>query len=91
MTGFFECSHVASAELFSAEFGPAFYRAAMGEGRFSFLVRALRFDDATTRTERVLTDRFAAIRSIWKKFISSCKAHYIPSENLTHLCLASYI
>ena len=31
MTGVFDCSHVAAAELFSAEFGPAFYRAAMGE------------------------------------------------------------
>ena len=75
MTGVFDCSHVAFAELFGAEFGPAFYKAAMRERRFSFLGRALRFD--------VLTDRFAAITNIWKKFIFSCKAHYFPGENLT--------
>lgn len=39
---------VTTKEMFSIKYGPALYRAAMSERRFSFLLRCLRFDDHTT-------------------------------------------
>ncbi|XP_050687847.1 piggyBac transposable element-derived protein 4-like [Eriocheir sinensis] len=55
----------------------------MSERRFCFLLRCLRFDDKTTRQERVKTDRFAPIRILWDSFIEKCKRNYIPDENIT--------
>ncbi|GLD70151.1 piggyBac transposable element-derived protein 4-like protein [Lates japonicus] len=55
----------------------------MFEGRFSFLLTCLRFDDPDTRQERQAMDKFAPIRKIWQIFIDNCKKLYVPSENIT--------
>lgn len=76
-------NHVTAAEMFSTQHGPAIYRAAMSERRFTFLLRCLSFDDKNTREERKETDRLAPIRKVWDTFIERCLASYVPSENLT--------
>lgn len=83
MSGLKQDNHVPTQEMFSKTIGPALYRAAMGERRFAFLLRALRFDDMETREERKSTDKFAAIREIFDMFINNCTSRYCPGENLT--------
>ena len=83
MSGLKQDNHVPTQEMFSKSMGPALYRAAMGERRFAFLLRALRFDDSETREERKRTDKFAAIREIFDMFINNCTSRYCPGENLT--------
>ena len=83
MFGLKQDNHVPTQEMFSKTTGPALYRAAMGERRFSFLLRAIRFDDMETREERKRTDKFAAIREIWDMLINNCTSRYCPGENLT--------
>lgn len=76
-------NHLSTREMFSPKTASAFYRAAMSEDRFSFLVSCLRFDDRDTREERRKTDKFAAIRKIWDIFTANCGKMYVPHENLT--------
>lgn len=83
MSGLKQDNHVPTQEMFSKTIGPALYRAAMGERRFAFLLRAIRFDDMETREERKSTDKFAAIREIFDMFINNCTSRYCPGENLT--------
>ncbi|KAG0722934.1 Acid ceramidase [Chionoecetes opilio] len=63
--------------------GSAFYRAAMSECRFTFLLTCLRFDNMRTRAVRRDTDKLAPIRSVWDMFIGSCEKHFIPHEYIT--------
>ncbi|XP_066970870.1 uncharacterized protein [Macrobrachium rosenbergii] len=74
---------ITSQEMWSPQHGCPLYRAAMNEKRFCFLVRALRFDDETTREERNKEDKMAAFWDIWEKFNDHCRANYVPSKNIT--------
>ncbi|XP_069596256.1 piggyBac transposable element-derived protein 4-like [Ranitomeya imitator] len=51
--------------------------------RFKTLLRCLRFDDRTTRTHRKESDRLAAIRDVFEKFVGNCQNSYLPGENVT--------
>ena len=83
MTGARKDNHLKTQEMFSRSLGCPYYRSVMSESRFSFILRALRFDSLATRDERQKTDRFAPVRSIWDKVIASCIANYEPSGHLT--------
>lgn len=72
-----------SKEMFHVLHGPMLYRAALSEARFSFLLRALRFDDSTTWEERRRTDKMAAFREMWEMFTRNCQANYVPGKRLT--------
>ncbi|XP_064096647.1 piggyBac transposable element-derived protein 4-like [Macrobrachium nipponense] len=83
MTGARKDNHLTSEEMFSRSLGCPFYRSVMSERRFAFILRALRFDSLATREERVKTDKFAPIRSLWNQIIANCIANYEPSGQLT--------
>lgn len=55
----------------------------MNVKRFKFMLRCLRFDDKTTRSERKKVDCLAAIRDVFEMFVQNCKKCYTPGENLT--------
>lgn len=55
----------------------------MTRGRFQNIMHHLRFDDRDTRSERVQTDRFAAISNIWGLFVTNCITSYIPGQHIT--------
>lgn len=44
--------------------------------RFRFLLRHLRFDDKSIRTERLKLDRPPAKRDVFYKFNSNCQKYY---------------
>lgn len=50
---------------------------------FYFLLRHLRFDDMTTRTERPSYDNMAAMRNIFEVFVTNCQKHYQIGEYVT--------
>ncbi|CAG5996995.1 unnamed protein product, partial [Menidia menidia] len=55
----------------------------MSRGRFQNIMHHLRFDDRDTRSERVQTDRFAAISNIRGLFVTNCITSYIPGQHIT--------
>lgn len=59
------------------------FRLVMNLKRFKFIVRCLRFDDRVTREERRQTDKIAAVRQIFEKFVGNCQKYYSLGENVT--------
>ncbi|XP_066942634.1 piggyBac transposable element-derived protein 4-like [Macrobrachium rosenbergii] len=83
MAGARKDNHLTTEEMFSPALGCPFYRSAMSERRFAFLMRSLRFDNAGTRTDRLKTDKFAHIREVWNTVIRHCIGNYSPGPHLT--------
>lgn len=59
------------------------FPASMARDRFVSILRFIRFDDLTTRTNRRKLDKLAAFRNVFEKFVGHCKEHYIPNAHLT--------
>lgn len=78
-----KANHLNASEMFNPRTGHPFYRTAMSERRFYFLLSCLRFDDRTTRDIRKRTDKLAPIREVWDAFIQNCTDNYNPGEHLT--------
>ncbi|XP_066982812.1 piggyBac transposable element-derived protein 4-like [Macrobrachium rosenbergii] len=83
MAGARKDNHLTTEEMFSPALGCPFYRSAMSERCFAFLMRSLRFDDAATRTDSLKTDKFASIREVWNTVIQHCIGNYSPGPHLT--------
>lgn len=64
-------------------YGSPIFKATMGVNRFEELLRFIRFDDKSTRSERRKTDKLCPIRNIWEQVTANFKKYYIPSQNLT--------
>lgn len=83
MAGARKDNHLTTEEMFSRSQGCPFYRSVMSEGRFCFILRALRFDSMATRADRVKEDKFAPIRSLWDQVIAKSIENYEPGGHLT--------
>lgn len=59
------------------------FRLVMSIKRFKLLIRCLRFDDRTSRTQRKAYDRLAPIRKMFEMFVQNCQNSYILGENVT--------
>lgn len=64
-------------------YGSPIFPATMGVNRFEQLLRFIRFDNKSTRSERRKTDKLCPIRNIWEQVTANFKKYYIPSKNLT--------
>ncbi|XP_042911628.1 piggyBac transposable element-derived protein 4-like [Parasteatoda tepidariorum] len=69
--------------LWSMDWGPPFFRNTMPRDRFREIMRFLRFDIKSTRSDRLQTDKFALVSDVWNRFIENCKTNYTPGPNLT--------
>ncbi|XP_047120517.1 piggyBac transposable element-derived protein 4-like [Schistocerca piceifrons] len=63
--------------------GMIILRAAFSYKRFLFLLRSLRFDDTSSRKERLATDKLAAIRNLHSAFLNNCRNNYSLGEFTT--------
>ncbi|XP_057705991.1 piggyBac transposable element-derived protein 4-like [Corythoichthys intestinalis] len=57
--------------------------ATMARNRFQNIMQHLRFDDMYTRAERVQTDKFAAISTVWESFVKNCISVFTPGRHIT--------
>lgn len=55
----------------------------MSKNRFKSLLQFCRFDDKTTRENRLKEDKLAAIRDLGMMFLAQLRICYIPGESLT--------
>ncbi|XP_034039481.1 uncharacterized protein LOC117522186 [Thalassophryne amazonica] len=89
------------SDCWSANLGNPHIIGIMAQNRFKDIMRHLRFDDRSTRSERAKTDRFAAISGVWRSFASKCITSYNPGRHITvdkqlypsktHCCFLQYI
>ena len=69
--------------LWDKKWGSQFVRQVISRDRFCEVLSFLRFDKKSTRSERLMTDKFALISEVWYRFIANSQQCYIPEENLT--------
>ena len=65
------------------EWGPKIFASTMSRKRYLKIMKFIRFDEKQSRSERVLTDKFALASDIWKPFIENCHKCYNPHEHVT--------
>uniref|UniRef100_A0A672F7B2 PiggyBac transposable element-derived protein domain-containing protein n=2 Tax=Salarias fasciatus TaxID=181472 RepID=A0A672F7B2_SALFA len=70
-------------DAWSATLGHPLINGIMAQNRFQDIMQHLRFDNMNTRSERVKTDRFAAISDVWKSFVANCISSYTPGRYIT--------
>ncbi|XP_050526600.1 uncharacterized protein LOC126897224, partial [Daktulosphaira vitifoliae] len=85
LSGVFKSNHEDVRSLFATDgTGRDIFRATMSLKRFLFIITALRFDDPSTRNERIENgDKLAPFSEIFYLFITNCQSCYSPSEYLT--------
>uniref|UniRef100_A0A3Q4HYJ5 PiggyBac transposable element-derived protein domain-containing protein n=1 Tax=Neolamprologus brichardi TaxID=32507 RepID=A0A3Q4HYJ5_NEOBR len=70
-------------DSWSANLGNPQIIGTMSRNRFQNIMQHLRFDDKSTRSDRVQTDKFAAISSVWGSFVTNCITCYNPGLHIT--------
>jgi hypothetical protein len=80
--GAYGCNDMDYDFLWNNTWGPPIFRETMSRNRFRDIMKNLRFDLKSTRTQRLETDKFAMFSDIWNKFIENCALSYKPGENL---------
>lgn len=84
-TSVFKSNHENTKSIFATDgSGREIFRCVMSQFRFLTLLNYIRFDDSTTRSERLETDTLAAISEIFQLFIANCKTAYTPG---VYLCV----
>lgn len=63
--------------------GTKFFSAVISRNDFTEILRFLRFDKKSIRSQRLQTDKFALISTVWNKFIENSQNCYKLGENVT--------
>lgn len=83
LAGVFKSCGESTKSLWNKETGRNIFRATMSLENFSKISRVIRFDNKSTRQERRRTDKLAAIRDIWEKWVEVLPKLFNPYENVT--------
>lgn len=83
IAGSFCINHLPTHEIFHSFYGNPYFRATMSQNRFKELTFAIRFDEKETREERKMTDKLAALRTVWDHVFGVSKNYYMPGGTLT--------
>ena len=91
LNGVFRASREPLNDLFSDDLnlGRPIFRAAMPRERMKVILKFLRFDEDSTRAERLLIDNLAPIRHVFNSVNTSLDLAYRPGKFVTideHLC-----
>src|SRR6218665_1040144 len=70
-------------DMWSSEHGRQIFTATMSVNRFVDILRFLRFDNNSSREHRRASDKLAAIRDIWKRFVAQLPKLYVPGTDIT--------
>ncbi|XP_073510836.1 uncharacterized protein [Phyllobates terribilis] len=71
------------SSIWCNDWGIPFCKATMSRDRFVEIMRFLSFDEKSTRSERLQTDKFALFSTVWDRFIENCIACYKPGPYIT--------
>ncbi|XP_040580526.1 piggyBac transposable element-derived protein 4-like [Lepeophtheirus salmonis] len=69
--------------IWSRKLGINLFRNTIPRDRYKELLRYIRFDIRSTRSQRLQNDKFALISMVWDRFVENCKSSYRPGENIT--------
>ncbi|XP_029697657.1 piggyBac transposable element-derived protein 4-like [Takifugu rubripes] len=83
LAGVYRSRGEAAASLWDTENGRPIFRATMPLKQFHTYSRLLRFDDRESRPARRVTDKLAAIRDVWDKWVERLPYLYNPGPDVT--------
>ncbi|TWW71426.1 hypothetical protein D4764_17G0009090 [Takifugu flavidus] len=83
LAGVYRSRGEAAASLWDAESGRPIFRATMPLKLFHTYSRLLRFDDRESRPARRVTDKRAAIREVWDKWVERLPYLFNPGPDVT--------
>jgi hypothetical protein len=69
--------------LWNKTWGPDFFSETISRNNFTEILRFIRFDRKSERIERLKTDKFTMISSVWNVFVENSRMCYKPGENIT--------
>uniref|UniRef100_A0A182S0A2 DDE_Tnp_1_7 domain-containing protein n=1 Tax=Anopheles funestus TaxID=62324 RepID=A0A182S0A2_ANOFN len=69
--------------MWSKKYGLPFCKNVMSRNRFREIMKFLRFDEKSTRSERLQTDKFALISDVFSRFVSNCQSNYVPGPHIS--------
>ena len=81
--GAYQARNLNIACLWNKKWGPAFFTQTMSRNRFTEIMKFLRFDKKSDRTQRLQTDKFTLISKVWYAFIENSQNCYKPGANIT--------
>ncbi|XP_011162891.2 piggyBac transposable element-derived protein 4-like [Solenopsis invicta] len=81
--GAYEAKNLDISYLWNKKWGPAFFSKTMSRNSFTEIMRFIRFNDKNQRSQRLQTDKFALISTVWYKFIENSQICYKPGPYLT--------
>ena len=77
------CERIAAENLWDKTWGPVFFLETMSRNRFREIMRYLRFDMRSMRSQRLLTDKFEMASDPWNSFIANSILCYRPGEHIS--------
>ncbi|KAL6456582.1 hypothetical protein MHYP_G00351260 [Metynnis hypsauchen] len=83
LAGVYRSQGEAAASLWDGESGRPIFRATMPLKLFHTYSRLLRFDDCESRPARRMTDKLAAVREVWDKWVERLPYLYNPGSDVT--------
>lgn len=83
LAGVYRSGGEATSSLWDAESGRAIFHATMPLKLFHIFSRMLRFDNRQSRPARRVTDKLAAIREVWEKWVERLPYLYNPGPEVT--------
>ncbi|XP_071749598.1 piggyBac transposable element-derived protein 4-like [Lepeophtheirus salmonis] len=69
--------------IWSRKLGINLFRNTIPRDRYKELLRYIRFDIRSTRSQRLQNDKFALISMVWERLVKKFKLLYRPGENIT--------
>ena len=82
--GVLEKKNTPVKQLWSKEWGHPIFASTLSRNRFESIMKHLRFDNVSTRSERRRkSEKFCLISETWNAFIENCQKCYVPNLNLT--------
>lgn len=81
--GAYETKNLKVSYLWNKKWGPNFFANTMSRNDFTEILRFIRFDKKSERSQRLKSDKFALVSAVWDRFIENSMNCYKPGPNIT--------
>lgn len=81
--GAYQAKGLKLSYLWSTKWGPEFFQNSMSRNAFLEILRFIRFDKRNERSQRLKTDKFALVSTVWNKFIENSQNCFKPGAHIT--------
>nr|XP_033199850.1 uncharacterized protein LOC117162111 [Bombus vancouverensis nearcticus] len=81
--GAYQANNLDVSYLWNKIWGPAFFSKAMSRNDFTEIIKFIRFDKKSERSQRLRINKFAMVSTVWDRFIENSQNCYKPGTYIT--------